>query len=111
MVEYPTDLDLNEGKDIHLDSTNDLTLTSGIAQLQQSVAIDVMDELRDFVGGRLTGKNVGQLEESIASGLNDDPQVDTVRSVSLDTYDRQNKTVEITVHVVENDDFTLEVEP
>lgn len=111
MVEYPTDLDLNEGKDVHLDGTNDLALTSGVEQLQQSVAIDVMDELRDFVTGRLTGRNIGQLEERIASGLNDDPQVDTVRSVSLDTFNRQNNTVEITVHVVENDDFTLEVEP
>jgi hypothetical protein len=111
MSKYPTDLDLNEGKDVHLDATNDLALTSGVAQLQQSVGIDVMDELQDFIAGRLTGKNIGQLEERIAAGLNNNPQVDAVRSVSLDTFDRQNNTVEITVHVVEDENFTLEVEP
>lgn len=111
MVDYPTDLDLNEGKDIHLDGSNDLALTSGIEQLQQSVAIDVMDELRDFVAGRLTGPNIGLLEERIRAGLNDDPQVGDVRSVTLDTYDRRNSTVEISVFVVEDENFTLEVTP
>lgn len=110
MVEYPTDLDLNEYKDIHLDSTNDLTVTSGVEQLQQSVAIDVLDELQDLIAGRLSGTNIGQLERRIASGLNDDPQVGTVRNVSIDTFNRETGTIEITANVIENENFTLEIE-
>lgn len=110
MVEYPTDFDLNEDKDTHLDGANDLALTSGVEQLQQSVGIDVMDELRDIVGGRLTGQNIGKLEERISRALNEDPQLASVRSVTLETYNRDTSTVEITAHVVQNDDFTLEIE-
>lgn len=111
MVEYPTDLDLNEDKDIHLDGANDLATTSGVEQLQQSVGIDVMDELRDFVAGRLTGGNIGSLEERIRQGLDDDPQLSDVRNVTIEQFDRRTDTVEITVSVVENADFTLEVSP
>lgn len=110
MVEYPTDLDLNQQKDIHLDGANDLATTSGVQQLEQSVGIDVMDELKDFVAGRLTGPNIGRLEERIRKGLDDDPQIASVRSVDLEVFDRQSNTVEITVHTVENKDFSLQVE-
>lgn len=109
MVEYPTDLDLNSGKDIHLDRSNDLATTSGIEQLQQSVAIDVMDELQDFVAGRLTGENIGLLEEQIRQGLNDDPQLSEVRRVTVQQFNRNTDTVEIDIDVVGDDDFTISV--
>jgi hypothetical protein len=110
MVEYPTDIDLNEDKDIHLDAANDLATTSGIEQLQQSVAIDVLDELRSLIAGRLTGRNIGKLEERIRQGLDDDPQLSDVRNVTIETFDRDSGRIEIEVNVVENEDFALEVE-
>ena len=111
MVDYPTDLDINEERDVHLDAGNDLAVTSGVEQLQQSVAIDVLDELQDFVAGRLTGQNIGQLEEAIRKGLDEDPQIGAVRTVTIDTFNRESSTVTIDVSVVEDDNFTLEVSP
>lgn len=109
MVEYPTDLDLNSDKDIHLNGANDLALTSGVAQLEQSVAIDVMDVLDDFIGGRVTGTNIGLLEERVRQALNDDPQLDEVRSVEIVEYDRRTDEVMMEVLTIKDDDFTLEV--
>lgn len=109
MVEYPTDLELNETKDIQLDASNDLALVSGKSQLQQSVAIDVIDELQDLISGRLTGKNIGILEERIRNSLDEDPQVGDVRTVTIQSFDRQTGSVEIDVTLVRNEDFTLEI--
>lgn len=108
MVDYPTDLDLDSDKDTHLDGANDLALVSGEAQLAQSVAIDVMDEIQEFIGGRVTGKNVGLLEERIRSGLNDDPQLSQVTDVNIVEYDRRTDKLTIEVRTVENNEFTLE---
>jgi len=109
MVEYPTDLKLNEGKDIHLDTGNDLALVSGKQQLRQSIGIDVLDEISAFIGGRITGTNIGRLEERIRKGLDEDPQLAEVRNVTIEQFDRRDDTVEITAEVVGDDNFTLEV--
>lgn len=111
MPDYPTDLDLDESKDIHLDSANDLELTSGVAQIEQSVGIDVMDELEAFIGGRVTGKNVGLLEERVRGALNDDPQLSEVLTVDITQYDRRTDSVEMVIKVVDDDNFTIEVSP
>lgn len=108
MVEYPTDILLNSDKDIAIDSANDIGLISGIRQLSQSVALDVMDEIPDIVGGRVTGQNIGLLEEKIRRGLNEDPQLSEVRSVNITEFNRQSNTLSMEVLVVDNDDFTLE---
>ena len=110
MVEYPTDLDINENKDIHLDASNDLTLTSGIEQLQQSVALDVLDELQELVGGRLNGENLGRIEVAARQSLERDVQVGDVRTVTVESFDRQAGRVEIDVTLTQNEDFTLGVE-
>lgn len=109
MVEYPTDVDLNTDKDIHLDGANDLALTSGIEQLQQSVAIDVFDELQNFIGGRLTGETLGLLEERVRQALDDDPQLSTVRSVDILEYNRGTQSVTISIEVIDDEDFTIEL--
>lgn len=108
MVEYPTDLDLDSGKDIHLSGANDLALVSGEAQLRQSVAIDAMDEIEAFIGGRVTGKNVGLLEERLRQAFNDDPQLDQVINVNVVEYDRRSEEIKIRATTVKNEDFTLE---
>lgn len=107
MVDYPTDLELDETKDIRLDASNDLSLVSGEQQLQQSVAIDVMDEVRGLLSRGLTGKGIGLLEERVRSGLEQDPQVGAVRSVSVESFDRASASVQIDVTLVRNEDFTL----
>lgn len=109
MVEYPTDLDINENKDIHLDASNDLTLTSGIEQLQQSVALDVLNDLEDFLGGRLNGRNLGRLETAIRLSLESDPQVGDVRTVTVESFNRETGRVAIDVTLTQNEDFSLEI--
>lgn len=109
MVDYPTDLDLDDSKDIHLDGANDLATVSGVDQLSQSVAIDVMDEIQDFIGGRVTGKNIGLLEERIRQGLNDDPQLSEVQAVNIEEYDRRDNSITMKIVTIENKDFTIEV--
>jgi hypothetical protein len=103
----PTDIELSQDKDVFLDDGNDLALVSGQTQLQQSVAIDVFDELQDFVGGRLTGQRIGLLEERIRNGLNDDPQVGEVVQVNVTEYNRSTSTVDIEVQVADDEDFEL----
>lgn len=108
-MEYPTDLELNENKDIFLDGANDLATVTGPQQLEQSAAISVLDELDDFVSGRLTGENIGLLEERVRQGLNDDPQLGRIRNVSIKTFNRDTELVTISVQVAGNDDFTLQL--
>jgi hypothetical protein len=108
-MEYPTDLDLNSDKDIHIDGSNDLATVSGIEQLEQSVAIDVMDEVQEFIGGRVTGKNLGLLEERFRQAINEDPQVVSVRTLNITEYDRRTDTISVEISTIENEDFTLEV--
>lgn len=107
MVDYPTDLDLESDKDIHLDGANDLALVSGKAQLEQSVAIDVMDEIQAFIGGRVTGQNIGLLEEVLREALEDDPQLEDIRSINIEEYNRQTEKLTISIVTTENDEFTL----
>lgn len=109
MVEYPTDLDLDNNKDIHLDAGNDLTLTSGIEQLQQSVALDVLNNVDGFTSGRLSGENLGRLETAIRRSLEADVQVGDVRTVSIESFDRETGRVEVNVTLTENEDFTLNI--
>lgn len=108
MVEYPTDLDLDPDKDIHLDGANDLALVSEEDQLRQSVAIDAMDEIQDFIGGRVTGRNIGLLEERLRQAFNDDPQLDDVVSVNITQYDKRTDELTIEAKTIENEEFTLE---
>jgi len=108
-MDYPTDLDLNGAKDVHTDASNDLALTSGEAQLAQSVATDAFDELQAFVGGRVTGTNIGKLEERLREAFNDDPQLASVQSVTIEEYDERDNTLSVSARVIEDDDFTLEV--
>jgi len=110
MVKYPTDLDINENKDIHLDASNDLTLTSGIEQLQQSVALDVLNDLESLRSGRLTGGNLGRIETAIRQSLERDPQVGDVRTVSINSFEEETGRVAVDVKLTKNDDFTLGVE-
>jgi hypothetical protein len=108
-MEYPTDLLLTEDKDIRLDATNDIATIGGRRQLEQSVALDVLDPLEEFIGGKLTGRNLGLLEERIRESLNADEQVEDVYSADVREYDRGSSTVIADIHVIDNDDFTLEL--
>lgn len=108
-IETPVDLDVNQQKDIHLDSANDLATTSGVAQIQQSVGLDVLSVTDDFLGGPLTGETVGKLEENIRDSLATDEQVLDVTNVSITEFNQDLNTVEADIRVVDDPDFSIEV--
>lgn len=109
MAERPRDIALNEDGDVYLDDVNDLALVSGRAQLQQSIAIDVLDVTEQFVGRRVTAQSVGLLEQRILEALEEDPQVGTIREVTVEEFDRRNNSVTAQVTLLENENFTIEV--
>lgn len=108
-IETPTDLDINKQKDIHLDSANDLATTSGVAQIEQSVGLDVLDITQDFVGEHFNGEQIGRLEDGIRRSLQQDEQVLTVRQVEISAYNPSTGKVEVDIFTVDDPDFTIEV--
>lgn len=109
MVERPTDLQINSDLDLFIDGSNDLALISGKRQLEQSVALDVMSETGRAIGGKMTGENIGTLENRIRQSLKEDEQVGNVKAVNIDRYDRRDNTIQVDVLMTENEDFTFEV--
>lgn len=108
-MEYPTDLLLTEDLDIRLDAANDIATISGEQQLEQSVALDVMDETKNFVGGRLTGENLGLLEERIRESLAQDEQVADVQTVNIVEYNQESGQITANILVIDDEDFTIEI--
>jgi len=105
-----TDLLIDEELDTVIDTTNDLGTVSGIQQLEQSVAIDVLDVTRRFVGSSLTGEQVGLLEERVLRSLEDDEQVGEVLDVVVSQYDRETQTVTMEIIVLEDENFEIELQ-
>ena len=104
-----TDLRLDENLDTFLDGANDLATISGIDQLEQSTALDVLNQAQQFSGGRLTGTNVGLLEERVRTSLESDPQIENVVNVSVAEYNTDTGAVQLDVVVTNNDNFTIEL--
>lgn len=109
MAERPRDIAINEDKEVYLDDVNDLAIVSGDDQLEQSIAIDVMDVTQRFAGRRVTAQSIGLLEQRILEALEEDPQVGTIRMVSVEEFDKRNDTVTVAVSLLEDEDFTIEV--
>jgi hypothetical protein len=108
-MEYPVDLLLTEELDIRLDASNDLATISGEQQLEQSVALDVLDETQNFVGGRLTGENIGLLEERMRESLSADEQVADVQTVNIIEYNQESGQITAEVLVIDDEDFNINI--
>lgn len=110
MAEYPTDIKISEDdRNVFLDGTGDLAVIGGKPNLEQSVAILVMDATRQFIGSRVTGSSVGLLEARVREALNDDPQLSKVLSVEVDEFDRSQNKVIMTARTEENETFQFGV--
>lgn len=109
MPDYLQDLDLNSDGDIHTDDGNDLALTSGLDNLEQSININAGNAVEDFIGGNVNGTKIAILEERLTNALDADPQVSSVQDVSLEQFDKQTNSLSLDVLVEENENFTLEV--
>lgn len=112
MAEYPTDIKISEDdRNIFLDDTNDLATIGGVANLEQSVAIAVMNATRQFIGDKLTGSSVGLLEEKVRQALQRDPQIERVVSVEMTEFDRSQDKVTMDVTTIEDETFQIGVTP
>lgn len=111
MADYPTDLELNRDKDIHLDDANDLSTVSGQSNMEQSTAISVGGSIREFVGEELSGVNIALLEERILNSLESNPMVDSIGDITVVEYDRRTDSIKIDVEVQGDDNFQMEVSP
>lgn len=105
----PTDLELTTGFDIYIEGSNDLATISGDDQLEQSVALDVRNVTKALIGGRLTGQNIGLLEERVERSLAADEQLSSVQTVNVTRYSQETQTVTMEVIVIDDEDFELEV--
>jgi hypothetical protein len=105
-----TDLLIDEQLDTVIDTTNDLGTVSGIQQLEQSVAIDVLDVTRQFIGSKLTGEQVGLLEERVLRSLQTDEQIGQVLDVVVSEYDKGSQTVTMEIIVLEEENFEIELQ-
>lgn len=110
-MDYPTDAYLDENRDLQIDQGGDIATISGFEQLEQSVELDVLDAVRNFIGEGLTGRNVGLLEQRVEAALKRDEQVGEILTVNLSEYNQETGSVKLEVHVVENEDFMLELSP
>jgi len=110
MVDYPTDLNLDNSLDIRIDGANDLATDSGVTQLQQAVVLSVLNESVEFVGESLTGPQLGLLEARIEQAIANNPQVTDPRRVTADSYNRRSGSVQMTVITKENEQFEIGVD-
>lgn len=109
MPDYLTDLHVTESKDIEIDDTNDLRTVSGVHNLEQGVALSTMAITSQMIGGRVSASQLGLLEERVGSYLNQDPHVGRVIDVTAETFNRDNNRVTLRVELVENENFTIEL--
>jgi len=87
------------------DSTDDLKTVSGEALTEQSVVIDVRQEVRPLLGGNVE-TDIDIIEAAIRRGLQNNEYVERVYSVSVETIDKQDGTVTFNA-VTERNDFRL----
>jgi len=97
------DLGLNTTADTHLTDGNDLALVDGNRRLEQHAFLNVADDVQQFIGGRLTGQNVAEIENAIATALDGAEDIDTIVSVDIVEYDRGSNSVVVDALTQSND--------
>lgn len=109
MVEYLTDIDLTTDLDIHLNSANDIELSSGRDNLEQGIALSTMTVTRRAVGGKITATNLSLLEQRVTEYLDQDPHVGDVQQVETETVNRESGVVTMRIDLTENESFEIQL--
>jgi len=87
------DIALNNERDVYTNGANDLALVDGFEQLNQHIMLYADTAIRQFVSSRVTGRTIGQLEESVREALASSPRVSSVSSVSVTEYNHETNAV------------------
>lgn len=98
-----------ETEDAHLDDTNDLTVVRGNRRVEQHVYLNVGKKLTQLLSGRLTGQTLTEAEAAIEDGLNNASDVGSIRSVTIDEYDKESSTVIVSAQAASGDTIQLGV--
>lgn len=109
-AETPTDLRLDEDRQVRLGGEKDMDQISGLGNVGQSLVILTGDVLRPLLGGPVTGQQLERIQDEIRRALQDDVQIDDVRRAEITEVDRASDTITVKVFVGLNNEFTLPVE-
>lgn len=110
MVDYLTDIAIDEHRDIYIDGANDLATISGKPNLEQSIALSTLDVTRRYIGRKVTAEDLGLLEERVREYLEQDPHIGSIVSVETETFNRDSGIVTMRVELTESESFTVELE-
>lgn len=100
-----------DDRQVFVDDTGDLAVTSGIETVEQSLALNAGDVLRPLIGEPIEDETFGDVEATLQERLQNDPQVEGPQRVSVTQVNRSTGTVSVEIFTTFNDSFTLEVTP
>lgn len=101
------DLYLNQNRDIEMTDQNDLRLTHGIQTVEQSLGISLGGEAQSLIGEQLTGSQVRSFIDSVESEVDRDPQIESLDFIELQTINKQNNTLTMTLRTTANNEFEV----
>lgn len=111
MVDDLTDIEMDRDRQVFVGPDGDLSLVSGIANVEQSLAISAGDVLRPLIGEPIQDSTFADTEATLTEILQDDPQLESVNRVSIDRVNTTTGVVYVEIFVEYNNSFTAEVSP
>lgn len=104
------DLEMDtDNRQVFVDDTGDLSLTSGLRTVEQSIAISAGDVLRPLIGQPIRDKTFRDIEAELQRVLNRDLQIDDVQRVNVTQVDRTAGTVFVEIVTPLNNTYEIEV--
>lgn len=103
------DLALDTDRQVHVDGEGDLSIVGGIDNIAQSIAIHAGRVLRPLVGDPVTGERFERIRSELERVIKNDVQIDDVTSVGIDTIDKQDNSVKISIKTSLDNDYTIPV--
>lgn len=109
---------VNTQKDAMVDSDRDIQITRGgdilLTRTQEEylnnfLAIAVGDAVRDLLGSPQSENALQALRSELWEALSENPQIDTVRYITIESIDTRQNTVEVEIVLVNNTSFTIEL--
>lgn len=104
------DLELDENRQVFVDDTGDLSKTSGLETIEQSVMLNASNVLRPLVGQPISGDTLESVQSKLEDVFDADPQISSVRRVNVTEIDESNGRVTVRVFLTNNNDFEIGVD-
>jgi|APHM01.1.fsa_nt_gi hypothetical protein len=82
---------LNQDWDFEVDTTGDLRMTTGLAELQKDIAFNVADSLQSELGRRIDNTTAKRISVIVQNQLVEDPRVVAVGNTTVRRVDNTNE--------------------